>query len=113
MATIKNLFLMLCLFAAHIATAQSLKSVLHDQLKSTHDKENWFVPVSAALEGLTAEQATGPTAAEIILLANLPTTCSSGTKGSYKNFVGKNPLPSMVTTTKHLMPLPKSSGRQQ
>lgn len=58
MATIKNLFLMLCLFAAHIATAQSLKSVLHDQLKSTHDKENWFVPVSAALEGLTAEQAT-------------------------------------------------------
>jgi uncharacterized damage-inducible protein DinB len=39
------------------ATGQSLKSVLLDQLKSTHDKENWFVPVSTALEGLTAEQA--------------------------------------------------------
>jgi uncharacterized damage-inducible protein DinB len=53
----KNFLLLLCLFAAHFATAQSLKSVLLEQLKSTHDKENWFVPVSTALEGLTAEQA--------------------------------------------------------
>jgi uncharacterized damage-inducible protein DinB len=52
-----NILLVLCLFAAHFATGQSLKSVLLDQLRSTHDKENWFVPVSTALEGLTAEQA--------------------------------------------------------
>lgn len=57
MRTKKNFLLVLCLFAAHFATGQSLKSVLLDQLKTTHDKENWFVPVSAALEGLTAEQA--------------------------------------------------------
>jgi uncharacterized damage-inducible protein DinB len=42
--------------AQHIS-AQSLKSVLVEQLKTTHDKQNWFVPVNAALDGVTAEQA--------------------------------------------------------
>jgi hypothetical protein len=42
----------------HISIAQSLKSVLVEQLKTTHDKQNWFVPVSVALDGVTAEQAT-------------------------------------------------------
>ena len=37
--------------------AQSLKSVLVEQLKTTHNKKDWFVPVNVALEGLTAEQA--------------------------------------------------------
>lgn len=57
MATKNNLLVMLCLFVAQFATGQSLKSVLLDQLKTTHDKENWFVPITVALEGLTAEQA--------------------------------------------------------
>ena len=38
-------------------TAQSLKTVLVEQLKTTHNKKDWFVPVNVALEGLTAEQA--------------------------------------------------------
>ncbi len=38
-------------------TAQSLKTVLVEQLKTTHNKKEWFVPVNVALEGLTAEQA--------------------------------------------------------
>jgi uncharacterized damage-inducible protein DinB len=42
----------------HISIAQSLKSVLVEQLRTTHDKQNWFVPVSVALDGITAEQAT-------------------------------------------------------
>jgi hypothetical protein len=42
----------------HISIAQSLKSVLVEQLKTTHDKQNWFVPVNIALDGVTAEQAT-------------------------------------------------------
>ena len=37
--------------------AQSLKTVLVEQLKTTHNKKDWFVPVNVALEGLTAEQA--------------------------------------------------------
>ncbi len=35
----------------------TLKSVLLDQLKSTHDQQDWFVPASKAVVGLTAEQA--------------------------------------------------------
>jgi len=37
--------------------AQSLKSVLSAQLKTTHNKEDWFVPINKALEGVTVEQA--------------------------------------------------------
>ncbi len=50
------LILVLVLNVTNI-TAQSLKSVLSAQLKTTHDKEDWFVPISKALEGVTAEQA--------------------------------------------------------
>ena len=35
----------------------TLKSVLLAQLKTTHDEQNWFVPTSKAVGGLTAEQA--------------------------------------------------------
>jgi len=35
----------------------SLKSVLLEQLKSTHNVKNWFVPVNTAVEGLSPEQA--------------------------------------------------------
>ncbi len=38
--------------------APSLKSVLLDQLRSTHNQEEWFVPVKIAIEGLTPEQAS-------------------------------------------------------
>jgi uncharacterized damage-inducible protein DinB len=35
----------------------TLRGVLLEQLRTTHDKENWFVPASTAVAGLTAEQA--------------------------------------------------------
>jgi hypothetical protein len=35
----------------------TLKSVLLAQLRSTHNKAEWFVPVNAAIAGLTPEQA--------------------------------------------------------
>jgi uncharacterized damage-inducible protein DinB len=35
----------------------TLKSVLLDQLKSTHNEQDWFVPASKSVVGLTAEQA--------------------------------------------------------
>lgn len=35
----------------------TLRGVLLQQLRTTHDKENWFVPASTAVAGLTAEQA--------------------------------------------------------
>lgn len=35
----------------------TLKSILLEQLQTTHDKEDWFVPVGIAIAGMTADQA--------------------------------------------------------
>ena len=37
--------------------APTLKSILLEQLKTTHDVQDWFVPAKQSVEGLTAEQA--------------------------------------------------------
>lgn len=37
--------------------APTLRSILLQQFQTTWNKENWFVPVSIAVEGLTAQQA--------------------------------------------------------
>jgi hypothetical protein len=39
------------------AEPASIREVLLDQLKSTHNQKDWFVPVNTAIEGLTPEQA--------------------------------------------------------
>src|SRR5947199_3366939 len=36
----------------------TLKSILLEQLRSTHNKAEWFVPANTAVEGLTPEQAS-------------------------------------------------------
>ena len=36
----------------------TLKGILLQQLRSTHNQAEWFVPANTALEGLTVEQAT-------------------------------------------------------
>jgi len=38
-------------------TPTTLRGVLLEQLRTTHDQEDWFVPVSTAIDGVTAEQA--------------------------------------------------------
>lgn len=37
---------------------RDLKSVLLEQLRTTHNEKDWFVPANVAVEGLTAEQAS-------------------------------------------------------
>jgi len=37
--------------------APTLKSILLEQFRTTHAEQDWFVPASKAVEGLTAEQA--------------------------------------------------------
>jgi uncharacterized damage-inducible protein DinB len=39
------------------APPPTLKSILLSQLKSTHNDQDWFVPASKAVEGMTADQA--------------------------------------------------------
>jgi uncharacterized damage-inducible protein DinB len=57
-------FLFLALIMALSAYSQdqkpapTLKSILLEQLRSTHNKAEWFVPANTAVEGLTAEQAS-------------------------------------------------------
>jgi uncharacterized damage-inducible protein DinB len=42
---------------AKAPTPQTLRAVLLEQLRTTHDQKDWFVPVNVAIEGLTPEQA--------------------------------------------------------
>lgn len=58
----KKSFIFLFILKVALAVGQNspaptLRSVLIEQLKTTHNKKDWFVPVNAALEGLTPEQA--------------------------------------------------------
>jgi uncharacterized damage-inducible protein DinB len=59
----KKLALMLLLTLPAASVAQNkkpptdLRGVLMEQLHSTHDVEDWFVPASVAVAGLTADQA--------------------------------------------------------
>jgi DinB superfamily len=46
-----------CAKPAETADAGATKAILLEQLHTTHDKKEWFVPTVAALEGLTSEQA--------------------------------------------------------
>ena len=59
---LKLLFLALALtlpvYSQDQKPAPTLKSILLEQLRSTHNKAEWFVPANTAVEGLTAEQAS-------------------------------------------------------
>lgn len=52
------LALSLPMFAQDKKPAPTLKSILLEQLKSTHNSEEWFVPANTAVEGLTPAQAS-------------------------------------------------------
>jgi uncharacterized damage-inducible protein DinB len=45
-------------YAQDQKTPPTLKSILLEQLKTTHNQKDWFVPANIAVEGLTAEQAS-------------------------------------------------------
>lgn len=51
------LFLCSLVSNAQNNSTPTLKSVLLEQLKTTHNKQEWFVPINQSLAGLTAEQA--------------------------------------------------------
>jgi uncharacterized damage-inducible protein DinB len=57
----KYLFLLM-LFISNCVSAQdtshpTLKGILLEQLKSTHNVKDWFVPVNIAIDGVTPDQA--------------------------------------------------------
>jgi uncharacterized damage-inducible protein DinB len=59
----KQIFFLLVLSLSFQAYGQSqkaptLKSILLEQLRTTHNQKDWFVPANTAVEGLTPEQAS-------------------------------------------------------
>jgi uncharacterized damage-inducible protein DinB len=51
------LSLPLCAHSQNQKPPATLKGVLLEQLRTTHNKEDWFVPANVAVAGLTADQA--------------------------------------------------------
>ena len=59
----KTIFAFLILSMSFTTYAQNakpvtLRSILLEQLRTTHNSKDWFVPINVAVEGLTAEQAS-------------------------------------------------------
>jgi hypothetical protein len=102
------------LLTASGAMAQSepasptLKSVLLEQLKTTHNQEDWFVPVKIAIEGLTPEQAAWKDPNENHSIAQLVNHLIFWNQQQLAKFKGKSRLPSAATTRR---PLPVSTRR--
>src|SRR5580765_2313927 len=74
-------------------TSPTLKSVLVEQLKETHNKEAWFVPVKIAIEGLTAEQAAWKNETDNHSIAQLVNHLIFWNKQQLAKFKGENPTP--------------------
>ena len=59
----KRIAILLCLLITALACAQdktpptTLKGVLLEQLRTSHNEKDWFAPANVAVQGLTAEQA--------------------------------------------------------
>jgi uncharacterized damage-inducible protein DinB len=51
------MFSSLC-YAQNQQTPATLRSILLHELQTTHNKADWFVPISVAVDGLTADQAS-------------------------------------------------------
>lgn len=54
----KYLITFIFIATCQLAWSQDLRATLIQQLKSTHNNEEWFVPANLAVAGLTAEQAS-------------------------------------------------------
>ncbi len=53
-----SLALSLAAYAQDKKSAPTLKGILLEQLRTTHNQKEWFVPANTAVEGLTPEQAS-------------------------------------------------------
>ena len=73
----KKIFVVLFVFVAFSVSAQkeapTLKSILLEQLKTTHNVKDWFVPPNIAIQGLTAEQANWKDGSDNHSIAQLTT----------------------------------------
>src|SRR5438128_12686632 len=90
----KSFFVLLLAFTVTASYAQtdssvSLKSILLEQLKTTHNVKDWFVPANIAVAGLTAEQANWKDNSENHSIAMLTTHLIFWNKQSLDKFKGQ------------------------
>jgi hypothetical protein len=92
----KWLFLFLLIVSTSSLFAQkdslpTLKSILLEQLKTTHNAKDWFVPPVLAVQGLTAEQANWKDSSENHSIAQLTTHLIFWNKQLLDKFKGDKP----------------------
>ncbi len=87
------LLLLLPPLCAETQRAPTLKSILLEQLRTTHNQKDWFVPVNTALEGLTAEQAKWRDASGNHSIGQLAAHLVFWNTQQLAKFQGKPPLP--------------------
>src|SRR5215831_5424709 len=85
------LILVSSLSSAKEQVPPTLKSVLLEQLKTTHNSQDWFVPVMKAVEGLTAEQATWKESKENHSIAQLVNHLTFWNRQQLAKFRGEKP----------------------
>ena len=87
-----TLFIAISVVAAgQNTTPPTLKSILLEQLKTTHNVKDWFVPASLAIEGLTAEQANWKDSSENHSIAQLTTHLIFWNEQMLAKFKGQKP----------------------
>jgi len=84
-------FLNVCSAHAQNEKAPTLKAILLEQLKTTHNVKDWFVPVNTALEGLTAEQALWKDSSGNHSIAQLANHLIFWNEQQLEKFQGKQP----------------------
>jgi hypothetical protein len=80
-----------CTSFAQQHAAVTLKSILLEQLKTTHNEKDWFVPVNIAVAGLTADQANWKDSSDNHSIAQLTTHLLFWNKQSLDKFKGIKP----------------------
>ncbi|MFL6516156.1 MAG: DinB family protein [Chthoniobacterales bacterium] len=78
--------------AQSASPAPTLKSILLEQLRETHNQEQWFVPVKVAIEGLTAEQAAWKDGTDNHSIAQLVNHLIFWNKQQLAKFNGEKPV---------------------
>jgi hypothetical protein len=86
-----SLFLASIVFGSYAQndSTPTLKSILLEQLKTTHNVKDWFVPPSLAVAGLTAEQANWKDNTENHSIAQLTTHLIFWDRQTLDKFEGK------------------------
>ena len=77
--------------SAQADSTPTLKSILLEQLKTTHNVKDWFVPPTIAVAGLTAEQANWKDSTDNHSIAQLTTHLIFWNKQILDKFVGVKP----------------------